>query len=67
MKIKRVTIEYDEATYIAEGEDAQSWRNWMLDMEERARKAHLLVWDAWTRIDSKEPVSAIPDGPTDPV
>ena len=66
MRIERVTVEYDEATYIAEGQDALSWRQWILEAEDRARKSGLSIWDRWTRIDSKEPVSTIPDHPLDP-
>ena len=51
MKILKVTIEYDEATYIAEGPNAQSWREWMLGAEKRTREAGLPVWDNWSRID----------------
>jgi len=68
MKIQKVTIEYDEATYIAEGQDAQTWREWMLDAEQRARDAHLPVWSNWTSIEDKteQVTPGVPVGPNPP-
>lgn len=65
MQIQKVTVEYDEATYIAEGKDAVSWREWMLQAEEYARKNSLWVWDSWTRIGERLGPTA-PAGPGEP-
>ena len=50
MDILKVTIEYDTATYIAEGEDAKTWRQWMLQAEEQARARNLWVWNNWSQV-----------------
>jgi len=67
-QIKKVTIEYDKATYIAEGEDAVSWRKWMLQAEEQARQSGLWIWNNWTTIKSEQSDSSVlgRDGPLEP-
>ncbi|MCJ7791216.1 MAG: hypothetical protein MUP49_02200 [Dehalococcoidia bacterium] len=65
MKIKKVSVEYDERTYIAEGDSAISWLAWMQEAEEHARKAHRWLWDNWTRIETNDPGTQVVDGPKD--
>ena len=52
-KIQKVTIDYDDVTYIAEGKDAESW-------EERVQAGETLLathggggWKRWTRVEKK--------------
>ena len=66
MQIKKVTIEYDEATYVAEGNDARTWKTWMLEAEKVMRK-HGWVWNSWTKVDEKKiDLSVSPAGPDEP-
>ncbi len=71
MRIKKVTIEYDEATYVAEGDNARSWLAWMQEAEALMRSAHRPIWNAWNQIGANMlPNPSIPtgvvDGPIDP-
>ena len=71
MEIKRVTVEYDEATYVAEGNDARTWRAWMLEAEEVMRR-HAVdgrIWNSWTRVETSlgpTGASKTMDGPAEP-
>lgn len=68
MQIKKVTVEYDEKTYVAEGMDAESWLGWMLQAESLMRSHSQWEWNSWTRIETHgEQVGHVPDGPDGPV
>lgn len=73
MNIKRVTLEYDNGTtYVAEGEDARTWRKWMQGAEDMLRKKGWPVWSSWTRVETAntgEQAKGQPvvDGPDEPI
>ena len=66
MEILKVTIEYDTSTYVAEGEDAKSWRQWMLQVEEQARSRNQWVWNNWTQVLEHPKEKGVPTGPEEP-
>jgi len=69
MEIKRVTIEYDDGTtYIAEGEDAKTWKKWMLEAENILKKKGWWIWNNWTRIiEGQGTPKTSPSGPDEPM
>jgi hypothetical protein len=68
MEIKKITVEYDDGTiYIAEGEDARTWRKWMLDAEDILKKKGWWIWGSWTQIIRGHDTSQITkEGPDEP-
>lgn len=53
-KIIKVTIEYEDKIYIAEGKDAQSWSDHVGGISTLAFVHGQKGWDQWTRIEKKE-------------
>ncbi len=50
-KILKVTIEYEGATYIAEGKDAEKWQTWVAFCETLTKAhGHEQVFN-WTKIE----------------
>lgn len=53
-KIKKVTLEFENVTYIAEGKDAESWFNRVDSLESLGRSHGMGQWKQWTQIIKKE-------------
>lgn len=52
-KILKVTIEYDNETYVAEGKDAESWSEYVGQLSGLAFAHGYKGWNQWTRIEKK--------------
>jgi hypothetical protein len=48
-KILKVTLEFENITYIAEGKDAQSWSHRINTLETLGFTRGLKGWDQWTK------------------
>jgi hypothetical protein len=52
-KIIKVTIEYEDKIYIAEGEDAESWSKYVDGMSGIAMVHGDIGWNQWTKVEKK--------------
>jgi hypothetical protein len=52
-KIKKVTIEFENVTYIAEGKDVESWLDRVNALENLGHSYGMGEWKQWTQIIKK--------------